>query len=169
MSISIFNKKHTTRKLYLLLLIVLLAHQQKSFAQQQKINWLTFEQLEDSLAVAPKKVFISFYADWCAYCKKMDEVAFKDPNIIEVLSSDYYAVKMNAEALDPITFEGRVYENKEKGVQRNPKHELALLLASRKGQPFTLPATLMLNEEFEVTQRYFNYLSAKALFKILQQ
>ncbi|MEM9024458.1 MAG: thioredoxin domain-containing protein, partial [Bacteroidota bacterium] len=46
-------------------------------AQEAKaVNWLTFEQLEDSLAIHPKKVFIDFYANWCSYCRKMDKVVF---------------------------------------------------------------------------------------------
>lgn len=142
---------------------------QNSSAQQQGVSWLTFEHLEDSLAIEPKKVFISFYADWCAYCKKMDETAFKNREVISKLNSEFYAVKMNSESLETITFEGRKYKNLEHGQKRNPTHELALLLASRKNQPFTLPATIVLNEQFEVTQRHFRYLSPKAMLKLLQK
>ncbi|MEM8928298.1 MAG: thioredoxin domain-containing protein, partial [Bacteroidota bacterium] len=49
--------------------------------QENTVNWIGFEQLEDSLNIKPKKVFINFYADWCAYCKKMDKAAFKDPKV----------------------------------------------------------------------------------------
>ena len=151
-----------------LFLMVVLGLQQMTFAQEQQVNWLTFEQLDDSLSVAPKKVFISFYADWCAYCKKMDRAAFKDRRVIETLSFAYYAVKMNAESLDSIAFGGKVFVNKELGKKRRPTHELALLLASRNTEPFTLPAMILLNERFEVTQRYFSYLSPEALLEVLQ-
>ncbi|MDX1328863.1 MAG: thioredoxin domain-containing protein, partial [Arenibacter sp.] len=68
------------------------------------IQWISFEQLHDSLKVHPKKVFIDFYADWCAPCLKMDEIAFKDPKVIHKLNNDYYAVKMNVETTDTIVF-----------------------------------------------------------------
>ncbi len=136
-------------------------------AQDDEIRWLSFEQLEDSLTVKPKKVFIDFYADWCAYCKKMDAVAFKDEKVISQLNNDYYAVKMDAETKDTITFGGDKFFNKQMGKSRTPTHEIALLLASRENQPFSLPAMVVLNERFEITARYFEYASPKKLREIL--
>lgn len=136
--------------------------------QKQKVNWISFEQLDDSLAVKPKKVFISFYADWCVYCKKMNTVAFKNPDVISVLNSEYYAIKMDSETKNPIQFEGKTYTNKEIGKSRNPIHQIPLLLASRKKRPFSLPATIILDKTFKVTQRHFEYLSTKKMLKILK-
>jgi len=139
------------------------------FAQEEKIQWLSFEQLEDSLALKPKKVFLDFYADWCAYCKKMDKAAFKDAKVIATLNKDYYAVKMNAEATDSIQFGGEWFINAQVGKTRNPTHQIPLLLASRENRPFSLPAMVFLNQGFEVTDRYFEYLSPKALLGILNK
>ncbi|MEL7378044.1 MAG: thioredoxin family protein, partial [Bacteroidota bacterium] len=66
--------------------------------ESDTVRWLTFEQLEDSLAVQPRKVFIDFYTDWCTYCRKMDKVVFTKPEVVEVLNEQYYAVRFNAEA-----------------------------------------------------------------------
>ncbi|OSY88723.1 thioredoxin [Tenacibaculum holothuriorum] len=137
--------------------------------QKQKVNWISFEQLDDSLAVKPKKVFISFYADWCVYCKKMDKVTFKNPDVISVLNSEYYAVKMDSETQKTIAFEGRTYTNKQIGKSRNPTHQIPLLLASRKNRTFSLPATVILDKTFKVTQRHFEYLSSKKMLKILKK
>lgn len=136
--------------------------------QKQKVHWISFEQLDDSLAVSPKKVFISFYADWCVYCKKMNKVAFKSPDVINVLNSEYYAVKMDSETKNTIEFEGKTYINKEIGKRRNPIHQIPLLLASRKNKPFSLPATIILDKTFKVTQRHFEYLSTKKMLGILK-
>ena len=153
----------------LLLIGVLLLSVQNGNAQQQGIRWLSFEQLEDSLAIQPKKVFIDFYADWCVYCKKMDQAAFKDTRIIAALNADYYAVKMNAESTDTIVFGGQTFVNAEIGKKRNPTHEIPLLLASRENTPFSLPAIILLNEKFEITKRFFEYLSSKQLFRALEE
>ena len=136
-------------------------------AQEENIRWLSFEQLEDSLNVKPKKVFIDFYADWCVYCKKMDKVAFKDEKVVSLLNSEYYAVKMDAESTETIVFGGDSYSNSELGKKRNPTHEIPLLLASREKRPFSLPAMVILNEKFEITARYFEYLSPKKLNRVL--
>ncbi len=138
-------------------------------AQDKSIRWISFEQLEDSLSVKPKPVFISFYADWCAYCKKMERVAFRDPEVISRLNADYLAVRMNAETTDTIFFGGQTYVNREFGRKRNPTHEIPLLLATRDNYPFSLPAMILLNENFEITERYFEYLSPLELTKILEK
>ncbi|MFP2996742.1 thioredoxin fold domain-containing protein [Spongiivirga sp. MCCC 1A20706] len=140
-----------------------------SAQQTTTIDWLTFEQLEDSLKVKPKKVLINFYADWCVYCKKMEKVGFRDLKVISKLNTSYYAVKMNAESTDTISFGGGIFVNKQLGTKRNPTHEIPLLLASRKNRPFTLPALIVLNEKFEITARYFEYLSPKKLLKVLDE
>lgn len=137
-------------------------------AQENQVNWLNFEQLEDSLSAKPKKVFIDFYADWCAYCKKMDKAAFKDSRVISKLNRDFYAVKMNAETTDTIVFGGQTFVNKQLKKKRNPTHEIPLLLASRENYSFSLPAIVVLNEKFEVANRYFEYLSPKQLLAALE-
>ncbi len=137
------------------------------FAQREQINWISFEQLDDSLSIKPKKVFISFYADWCSYCKKMDQVVFQNSEIISILNSHYYAVKMNTETRDTIVFEGKKFYNHEAGKRRNPVHEIPLLLASRKKVPFSLPATIILDESFQIKKRYFEYIPPKKMLRIL--
>jgi thioredoxin-related protein len=141
----------------------------KGLAQDAAVNWIDFEQLEDSLTLNPKKVFIDFYADWCAYCKKMDQAAFRDPEIISVLHREYYAVRMNAESTDTIVFGGEPYINREVGKKRKPNHEIPLMLASRQNYPFTLPAIVLLNEKFEITARYFEYMSPEKLLEALTE
>ncbi len=153
----------------ILLCLVTLFSFHRGQAQENTIRWLSFEQLEDSLALKPKKVFVDFYADWCAYCKKMDKAAFKDSKVISRLNSEYYAVKMNTETTDTIRFGGETFINRQKGKKRNPTHEIPLLLASRENYPFSLPAMVVLNEKFEVINRYFEYLSPKQLYKALEE
>ena len=136
-------------------------------AQNENINWISFNQLEDSLNTRPKKVFIFFYADWCEYCKKMEKVAFKNKEVIRNLNTSYYSIKMDAETKDTISFGGEKYMNKELGKNRNPTHQIPLLIASRKGRKFSLPAMIFFNEEFKIEQRYFEYLSAKKLLNFL--
>ncbi|MEO0507077.1 MAG: thioredoxin family protein [Bacteroidota bacterium] len=134
---------------------------------QTEVQWLTFGQLEDALAVQPKKVFVDFYADWCAYCKKMDKVAYRDSKVVNLLNTEYYAVKMNAESLDTIVFGGDTFFNKNVGKTRQPFHDIPLLLASREGRPFSLPAMVLLDEAFQVRERVFEYRTPKQLLEIL--
>ncbi|TPN84721.1 thioredoxin family protein [Aquimarina algicola] len=138
-----------------------------SAQQKDAIQWITFEQLEDSLNIKPKKVIISFYADWCAYCKKMDRAVFTKSDIVKKIKDEYYAVKMNAETKDTIVFENTAFVNRDHLTSRNSIHDIALLLASRQGQPFSLPATIFLDKNFKVRKRCFEYMSPKKLLSTL--
>lgn len=133
----------------------------------EKINWISFNQLNDSLQVNPKKVFVDFYADWCLYCKEMDRTTFQNEKVIKQLNENYYAVKMNIETDEEITFGNQTFINK-RAKKLNPVHEIALLLASRKNKPFSLPAYLVFNENFEAQARYFQYLDVPALLKVIE-
>ncbi|MEO0726046.1 MAG: thioredoxin fold domain-containing protein [Bacteroidota bacterium] len=135
--------------------------------ETESVRWLSFEQLEDSLAVQPKKVFLDFYTDWCVYCRKMDQSVFTKPDVIAVLNEEYYAVRFDAETEAVVDFGGRQFINDQMGKSRNPLHQIAQLLALRDGQ-FTAPTMLILDEDFNVTARYFEYLSSKRLLRALE-
>lgn len=156
------------KNLLFIFLIIQLTFVDEIQSQEKEINWITFEQLDDSLKVKPKKTFIFFYAKWCSYCKKMERTAFKNDKIISVLNRDFYKVKMDAETNKKIDFDGVTYINKNIGKSRKPTHQIPLLLASRKGVSFSLPATLILDENFKVENRFFEYLSPKKLQNILE-
>lgn len=141
-----------------------------NFAKAQnfdKINWISFSQLNDSLKVEPKKVFVNFHADWCKYCKEMNKTTFRDPKIIKELNENYYAVEMDVESKEAIIFGDRTFINK-RAKRINPVHEIALLLASRKDRPFSLPAFILFDDNFQAKARYFQYLDADALYSILK-
>ncbi|MEM6893497.1 MAG: thioredoxin family protein [Bacteroidota bacterium] len=155
------------KKANFLLLVLFSAFSWSPIVAQTEVQWLTFEQLEDSLAIQPKKVFVDFYADWCAYCKKMDKVAYRDPKVVNLLNAKYYPVKMNAESRDTIVFGGDTFFNKNVGKTRQPFHDIPLLLASREGPPFSLPAMVLLDEAFQIRERIFEYRTPKQLLEIL--
>ena len=135
----------------------------------QQINWLSWEQLESALAEKPKKTLIFFYADWCAYCKKIDRVVFTKPEVIKKINQDFYTVRMNAETTDTISFDGTVFTNPLVKTQRNAVHQLAALLGSRENYAFSLPVTLFFDEQFKVKSRVFEYYTSEELLKYLNQ
>lgn len=133
-----------------------------------KINWISFSQLNDSLVIKPKKVFVNFTADWCLYCKEMEKTTFRNPTVIKTLNEEFYAVKMNVESKETIVFGSQTFVNKRIN-KANPVHELPILLASRKNKPFSLPAFILFDENFTAISRYFQFLDEVALLKILNK
>lgn len=143
-----------------------------SAQKKEAVQWLTFEQLEDSLAAnqnanQQKKVFIDFYTDWCTYCRKMDKAVFTKPEVVELLNEAYFAVRFDAETESEIVFGGQTFINDQVRKSRKPVHQIAQLLALREGQ-FAPPVMVVLDEKFKVTARYFEYMDSKRLKKALE-
>ena len=146
---------------------ILLLFSFPSNAQETEIvKWLTFEELEDALATNPKKVFIDFYTDWCSYCRKMDKVVFTKPEVVKLLNNEFYTVRFNAETDSQVSFGGQRFINDQIGKTRNPVHQIAQILALREGL-FVAPTIVLLDEEFKVQSRYFQYMDSKKLLNVL--
>ncbi len=140
-----------------------------SFTPKPNVNWLSFEELETAFAEAPKKVVINFYADWCVYCKKMEEAVYSKPDIIELLNTDYYSVKFNVESKDTIQLGEKKFVNLNVGKKRTAYHQIPELLAGRKNKDLALPATVILDENFNIIKRYYRYIPPKEMLSILKQ
>ena len=72
-----------------------------------KIKWLTIEEAQELSKKEPKKIFVDVFAVWCGPCKKMDQVTFRDPKVVEYVNKNYYAVKLDAESARKITYKGK--------------------------------------------------------------
>jgi thioredoxin-related protein len=140
----------------------------RAYSQSEGIQWKSWVELEQNLAENPKPVFIFFHAKWCAYCKKIEREIFTKSEIIKKINADYYAVEMDVECTDTITFEGVQFKNKQVLKKRNGIHEIPLLLASREEFPFSLPATVILNKDFTLKERLFEYYTSKQLMNFLK-
>lgn len=135
---------------------------------ESKINWKSWTELEQAIKKEPKPVFIFFHAEWCSYCKKIKREIFTKEEVIQKVNSDYYALEMDIEQTDTITFGGYTFTNKQVLTKRNGVHEIALLLASRENTPFSLPATILLNKNFTLKDRFFEYYTSKQLITLLK-
>ena len=139
------------------------------FSQEKESQWLTFSELESALVQEPKKVMIHFYADWCAYCYKMEKVVYTKPEIKAELNSNYYAVKFNVESQDTITFGGKTFLNLNVGKKRLAYHQIPELLAGRPNKPMELPAIVVLDEAFNIKKRFYRYIAPKEMLVILKE
>ncbi len=70
------------------------------------INWLTIEEAQEMGKKQPRSVFVDVYTDWCGWCKKMDKSTFQNAEVIKYVNDNYYAVKLNAESNETVTFNG---------------------------------------------------------------
>ncbi|MGB3774528.1 MAG: thioredoxin family protein [Leeuwenhoekiella sp.] len=155
------------KSLLLFTLLLFFGNYSAEAQKKEEINWLNWNQLENALEETPKPVFLFFEADWCVYCKKIEREVFTKASVITTLNKQYYALKMDAESTENIAFDGVIFTNEQARTQRNGIHELPLLLASREGVPFSLPATVILDKQFSVQQRVFEYYTSAQLLAML--
>lgn len=133
------------KKLVIILFAALMLAPASVSAQESPINWITIEEAEKMNSENPKKIMVDVYTDWCGWCKRMDRETFNHPVIAEVINKHFYAVKLNAEGQDEITFNGTTYKFIPQGSRGY--HELAAGLLNGK---MSYPSVAYLNEKLQL-------------------
>jgi len=62
-----------------------------------KVKWFSYE---EGLALAEaqrKPLVIYFYAEWCAYCVRMENETYADPKVIDFLNNKVIAAKVDTD------------------------------------------------------------------------
>ncbi len=67
--------------------------------QTATINW----RKDYATAVAESKtstktILVEFGAEWCGYCRKMDQITYTDPDVVAKLNTDFVPVRLNLES-----------------------------------------------------------------------
>jgi thioredoxin-related protein len=128
----------------------------------QEIHWLSFEELNERLRLQPKPILIFIHTDWCKYCALQDHNTFGEKALSDQLNKDYYALRLNAETEETITFLNRKYEG---GAEQY--HELAQMLGKSEGQ-LIFPTTLLLSEGLQLKHRLTGFATAEELRSLLE-
>jgi thiol:disulfide interchange protein len=63
----------------------------------ESINWRSYEEGMVLGKIEKKKVFLHFYADWCAFCRKMAKDTFQDSTVIAYLNENFIPVMVNTD------------------------------------------------------------------------
>ncbi len=109
-----------------------------------KIKWLTWEEAIELNKEHPKKIFIDVYTDWCGWCKRMDETTFVDPEVVSYMNEHFYAIKLDAEMKENITFKDQEFKYVKQG--RKGIHTLAYSLLEGKA---SYPSFVTMTEGFD--------------------
>lgn len=132
---------------YLSLTVVLFLTTSFSIQEEVTVNWVSFEEAVELSKKEKKKVFIDVYTDWCGWCKVMDKNTFSQPVIAAYLNENFYAVKLDAEQEEDITFRDHTFKFVPSG--NRGYHELAAALLNNK---LSYPTVVFLDEEFNMIQ-----------------
>ncbi|MGI9532096.1 thioredoxin family protein [Lutimonas sp.] len=123
------NNMNTMKKTFFILALFLVSL--STHAQKKKINWMSLEEAVAAQAVQPRKIMMDVYTSWCGPCKMLDKNTFQNPDVVEYINANYYAVKFNAEGNKAVNFKDQVFSNPDydpKRSGRNAQHQLATAL-----------------------------------------
>lgn len=83
------------RRAFLILALICIAAVTSSSASSNGVEWYSYNEGIALGQSEKKKVFISFYADWCTYCRRMDATTFKDPVIVSYLKDNFIPIRVD--------------------------------------------------------------------------
>lgn len=65
---------------------------------QTRVSWNEYDNGIKLSKKSNRIVFIFFYADWCGYCKMMDDVNFTDAAIAGSLNNNFIPIRLNVDS-----------------------------------------------------------------------
>lgn len=66
-------------------------------ASAETIKWDSYENGVSKAKLQKKKIFLHFYADWCKYCKIMDQKTFVSGPVVDYLNKNFIAIRVNSD------------------------------------------------------------------------
>jgi len=143
----------------LLFLMTQLAHAQ--------LNRWSFDDLDSLQAVEERDVMVFLKADWCRYCKVMENSVFQDESISRELNESYWLVTFDGESERPVSFLGKTYQFRPTGLKTGI-HELAGYLGEIDGK-IAFPTLVVLKPEGEIVFQYSSFLNKKQMLLLMRE
>ena len=140
----------------LLSLVLCLMSYVSSFAGEDstQVKWLSWEEAMELYQQEKKKIIVDVLTEWCGWCKRMDEITFKQTDIAVYINENFYPVRFDAESEEDIIFREKIY--KAAKVGKREYHEFAEELL--KGR-FSFPTLIFMDEDLELIQSLIGFKS----------
>jgi thioredoxin-related protein len=149
-------------KINRIIFIALMASSFSVIAQEKSsIKWISINEAEMLAQDQPRKIIVDIYTDWCGWCKRLDATTYKDPQVVDYINKNFYAVKFNAELKDKISFKGADYSY---DAQRRVNTLSQVLMANSTGYP----TTTFLDEKLNVLSAVPGFQKADMMVSILK-
>lgn len=132
----------------------------------QQVDWIGFEKLQESLRTQPKPVLIFIHTSWCRFCGMQLENTFTDKDVVNEIQSAFYAVSLDAEQKDDVSFLKKRYRYKPTG-SGSGYHELAEFLGKKDGT-LAFPTTVILSASLQPLGQFPGFLNTADLLRLLE-
>lgn len=122
----------------------------------------TIQEVEKLQKKKPRKVLVTFSADFCNTCKVQNKTTFVDTSIAAYINKNFYLVDFTATSTDTIVFKNEKYYNAL--VNNFPLHTLSLRLTNNR---LAFPSLCLLDEQLNTIDVLNYYQSPEHIKPIL--
>ena len=121
----------------------------------------SFNQIDSLQLIKRKNIIVYVYANWCKYCKTMEDAVSKDESLVKLMSERFYFVKLDAEDKQAIIYNGSkfIYQ------PSFGYHQMAISLSNN--EKLVFPTTYVLSYTNEILYQKEGFINSKYLFKDL--
>ncbi len=110
--------------------------------------WVSIEDAQEMAYDEGKHIVLDIYAEWCGFCRRMNEETYGDERVQEALNSYYYPVRIDAESNSEITFLGETYTKSELAMQFGVGSYPTTVFLSPTGEPIAVQPGFIDPREF---------------------
>ena len=127
-------------------------NQAKKPAESEKTEFTWYTDWDKGIEAAKKEkkpVIIDFYANWCHWCKVMEEKTFSADEIKKRFSEDWIAIKINSDHKEKQgTFEGKTMSYPQLVRYFKVSGFPSYLFIDKEGNPVTIVSSYIPKEQF---------------------
>lgn len=143
------------------------ASSKKQVTSTVSLQQYEFPELKKLMAQQERPIAIFIQAEWCKFCRNMEQTTLKNKRVINWLNDEYYFISFDGEHKEEVVFNEHVFGYQPTG-RNTGIHDLAKALGSIDGE-LTFPAFVILNPKYEIVFQYNSFLTARAMSDILEK
>lgn len=128
---------------------------------EAQVNWYTFDEAQKLNKTKPKAFLINAYNTWTIVAKVMDTTTYSNKQIADYINKNFYAIKYDMFAKEPINFFGKQYTNNNKAVGY---HNFGLEMMSKK---MVSPSVMIFDPTGVLLSHVPGYFTKETLYPIL--
>lgn len=81
-------------------------------AETAPVKWQGWDPGLRTAVKTQRPILVDVYTDWCGWCRRMDRDVYAQADVRDYLARRFVTVKLNAEAGDEASYEGKMYTSR---------------------------------------------------------